>query len=320
MNSNLNTFYIDTGDDDQITFLNEKSHFEYKLKSTITILNGHAREYKLTVIDGFIPYTYYNITTTNNEITVLESNESGSLPQPAFTITIPVGNYQTLYTDSETRLTNELCYAIQTLLNSNTAYGITYLVVLNAINHKIEISTVTLDKKAVFTLTASSPHRILGSAIGSYSMTTTTDLTFSSVANLYPRKTLSIQTNLIIKNEASNLLLSINPTVRPYAFITIPRTEMFLADNRIEKLEFKLMNVDNELINLNNSDWYIVIKIEEVLRKRETQMIRQMSNEIELMFSKQTDDLITGLANFAELLLESKKKNKNKVKIKKNET
>ena len=309
---NLNTYYIDTGNDDRITFLDGKTHFEYRLNTPLTILNGHEREYKLTIIEGFIPYTYYNITSTNNEINVLESDESGASPQSPFTITIPVGNYQTLYTDSDTRLSNELCYAIQTLLNDNTAYGITYLVVLNPINHKIEISTVTLDKKAVFTLTENSPHRILGSSVGTYTMTTTTGLTFANVANLYPRKTLSIQTNLIVKNDASNQLVTINPIVRPYAFITIPKTEMNIADNRIEKLEFKVVNVDNELIDLNNSDWYIVIRVEEVLRRPEIQMIRNMSNQIELMFAKQTDDIITGLANFAELLLESKKKKSKK--------
>jgi hypothetical protein len=298
----LNTYSIDTGNSSVIK-VNGSQSVSYVLNTPLTIVR-RDKQYVLRVVDGYIPYTYYNITDTNNKLVVVESNEDGSNPQVPYTIEMTLGNYQMLYSDSDTRNANEFCYALQQELNSGSVYGITYLVSLNLINHKIVISTATLDKKSKFTLSTSSPYRILGSSIGDHEMTTTTDLTFENVGNLYPRKMLYIHTNLEIQNNTSNSLLSINPRVRPYAFINLPKRNMLIEDITISHIDLQLVNVDGELIDLNGNDWSINIEIQEVDREitggvnKDTRMM----NDFEFIIRKQTDDLTTVLGNVVAMM------------------
>ena len=209
---------------------------EIPLQHTIYLSCQHA----------VIPYTFYNIDSSNNTLKYL-------LNGTTYTVTIDEGNYN--------------IYQLVTFLKSNlNLITVTY----NPINSKLTFTNSTYDFSFLNTSTCL---EILGFNPNTIVSSISRTLTSSNVINLQSKHCICIQSNFhtgsinsVNKNESS-IICSIPINVPPYSMLTYQNHNNLkynLFNNVITSITLKLCDQTNKLINLNGCHWSVSIQLEVV--------------------------------------------------------
>ena len=206
----------------------------------------------VSVVSASIPYTFYNIDTTNNYL-VYKINGS------FYYLWITSGNY------------NAIQFA--SYLTSNTGLNVSY----NIITNKLSLTHSTYS----FSLGSSSTClELLGfktsnntSQLSSYynSSTTKNEMISLYCVNLQSKHCICIQTNFETGNRnfahlrSSSILASIPISGQPYSMITYTNPNRYRANlftNSIRYINIKLVNQMNELVDLNGCHFTITLQLD----------------------------------------------------------
>lgn len=199
----------------------------------------------VSVTHAVIPFTFYNINSTNN---TLIYNVNGSV----FTLTIPEGNYN---------ITNLLNF-----LNLNMpSFTVTY----NAINNKFTFVHSTYS----FIFTNSSTCLSILGFIQQDNNSSGLILISNRAVNLAPIRCICISSNLktfnIDKSQNNNYstICSIPINTQPYSIITYENKGNFRMNsytNIINTIAIKLMDQNGNMINLNGANWSMTLQFDVV--------------------------------------------------------
>ena len=201
----------------------------------------------LSVVSCIIPYSFYNINSTNNVLTY------DLVGGPQLTFSVPVGNYNI----------NQLL----TYINNNwTGFTAT----LNVITNKITITKSTAND---FTIYSQGLGRILGFTSNAYgSSGTAYAVTSASVANLYTITNVNVETNLLtynvsnISNQTQNrsILASIPVTVAPFSLISYENKSLYKTNlyvGEFNNLSIRLLDNNGAIVDMNGVDYTITLQI-----------------------------------------------------------
>jgi hypothetical protein len=202
----------------------------------------------LNIAHVSIPYSFYNINTSNNVLKY-------SVLSTIYTIIIPVGNYTV----------NNLLTQLKALFPSD--FTITY----NGINNKFSFTHSAQDFVFIFDINSiqSSCFGILGfSKNYQYSMNKV--LTSDTMANLCPTCCLCISSTFLTQNISSislnnsSILCSIPITVNPYTIISYSNSlfKVNLNTNILNAIQIKLSDQDGVLLDFNSIHWSITLNLE----------------------------------------------------------
>ena len=201
----------------------------------------------LSVQHAIIPYTFYNINTSNNLI-------SYSYNDIVFNLIIPIGNYD--------------AYSLLNVLKAGFTTNMT--VSYNIITNKYSF---THNAYEFIILGTSTGLNLIGfnNGVNAYSINKT--LTSLNSINLQSKHCICIQSNLNTgsinnthKNE-SNIICSIPIDKPPFSMITYQNHNNLkynLFNTSIRNLNLRLTDQNNNLIDLNGCHWSISIQIEVV--------------------------------------------------------
>ena len=202
----------------------------------------------LNVAHVAIPYSFYNINTTNN---ILKYSISSTI----YSITIPVGNYT---------VTNLLSQLISLFPN---AFTITYSGITNKFNflHSTQDFVFIYDQYNI----QSTCFGILGFSLG-YQYSLNKALTSDTMANLCPTRCLCISSTFLTQNittvapNNSSILCSIPVTVNPYTIISYQNNvfKVNINSNMLNAVQIKITDQDGNLLNLNSIHWSITLNLE----------------------------------------------------------
>lgn len=226
--------------------LNNQCNFQYRLTQLVKFFNRSENKQYFTRIQNIrLPISFYNITTNNN---TLLFNDDGV----DYTITIPPGNY-TL---------SELISEIQTLMNATMALTV-YTITYSNITQKI---TITSDGAGgITTIKQSSIIKYLGFD-ANQTIPDGGSGTGNNVAYLIS-KHLKLQIANIVSNNLYSNDISNTTHVQPIGVnipITKTRNEIEFYENNdgplikmsnynsISSLNVKLLDEENNIIDLNN--------------------------------------------------------------------
>jgi hypothetical protein len=203
----------------------------------------------LSVVSCLIPYSFYNINSSNN---VLKYSFDGV---SLFTLTIPIGNYNV----------NNLLSVLKT--NISPQFTITY----DNVKNKFTFTHATND---FMFMSSSTCLQILGfnnnETIAS-NPSASLSLTSVNCVNVYSIRTIQVNSNLITYNinkvQKNNfcILCSVPITCTPFSLIeyinrTNFKTNLFL--NRISNIKIKLTDDNGNLIDLNGCHYSLTIQLD----------------------------------------------------------
>ena len=201
----------------------------------------------LSVRHANIPYSFYNIDTTNNQLIY---NENGNTINSV--VNIVPGNYNA----------NQLCSYFSTSMPNFTC---TY----NSIVNKFTFTN------ALYNFTFNPASTCLGMLGFSYnSMYLSSALKYidsTHCANLQTKQCICIASNFQTGNINStdvstrNILCSIPIATPPYTNIIYKNDSNFrnnLYTNIISTIALKLVDQNNQLINLNGCDWSVTLQLD----------------------------------------------------------
>ena len=201
----------------------------------------------LSVVSCIIPYSFYNINSTNNVLTY------DIVGGPQLTFSVPVGNYNI----------NQLL----TYINNNwTGYTVT----LNILTNKI---TITKDDVADFTIYSGGLGKILGFTSNAYgSSGNAYSVTSASVANLYTITNVNVETNLLTYNVSNistqtqnrSFLASIPVTVAPFSLISYDNSSSYKTNlyvGEFSNMSIRLLDNNGNVIDMNGVDYTITLQI-----------------------------------------------------------
>ena len=200
----------------------------------------------LSVQSVVIPYTFYNINSTNNILDYVLSNNSGGQ------VVIPYGNYNAI--NLATLLTTSM-------LNFTVKY--------NPITNKFTFT----NSSSEFTFeTTSTCFTILG-ITNSLRSSTNNIYTSTNCVNLLSNMCICIQSNLPTGNINSskvsegNILCSFPVETPPYSLITYKNNNSFktnLFSNTISYINIRVCDHLNQLIDLNGCHFNLTLQIDVV--------------------------------------------------------
>lgn len=197
----------------------------------------------INVVHASIPFTFYNVNSTNNVLNY-------TVGTTGYSLVLPQGNY------TSTTMKNYLNLNLQ---NFTTTYDST--------TNKFKfLNTQNND----FTFNATSTCLgLLGfagqSTSSSYSLISTRTI------NLNPIRCICVCTNLKTSNininskNKSNIICSIPITTQPNSIITYMNLNNFKINtyaNIISSIQIKLMDQDGNLLDLNGANWSMTIQFD----------------------------------------------------------
>jgi hypothetical protein len=203
----------------------------------------------LSVCHVAIPYSFYNINSSNNILKY-------SLNSTIYSITIPVGNYT-----SSTLLTTLIG-----LLSSNN-FTITY----SGITNTYTFTNSNNDFYFIYDPISiqSTCFNILGFSLN-YQYSVNKILTSNTMINLAPTRCFCISSTFRTQNIttisplSNNILCSIPISVNPYSMITYQNNgyKTNLNTNLFNSVIINLTNQDGVFLNFNSIHWSITLQIE----------------------------------------------------------
>ena len=228
---------------------------------------------ELSLVNGQIPISLYIINYTNNMFKIKLGNNTEQI------FTIPVGNYNA----------NSLITNLKLLINDSN-----FIITISKITGKITFTYN--DSFIIYTNIDNSIGNILGFELNNV-YNSTNSLTCPYPLNLLGYKRLEIYTqdiqtlNCSSANNSMSTLLSIIPIDQPpWGLITFNNytdTKNIIKNKTIDKIEIIIRAEDKTLINFNNIDWTLKLKID-ITRKYN---ISDKSNENNIKNLKSTDGI-----------------------------
>lgn len=220
----------------------------------VSLVQGFGRAKKIQLQSAEIPVSYYVINSSNNSFSLTED------ANPPVTVTLPLGSPSA----------TDLATFLQTALNSVSPGPLTYSVTFDSSTNKFTISNAPATNFSL-TFTSNSPYVQLGFNVGTTS--TGTSLTSTNVINLSGTNFFMIQlTNIPQTNTTSkktSYTFKVPITVAPFS------TEIYTNNGQwnqivdygnsspvdINMLAVKLVDYNNNVINLNGNDWSFTLTI-----------------------------------------------------------
>ena len=245
----------------------------------------------LSVQSAMFPYSFYNIDTYNNVIIIkwypIDNYSTGEPTGNNFTLTIPIGNYNSLQLAS---------YITNTVLGptGQTSVGVNDMTCsYNIITNRFEFKSTTwaflfdyenstalgflgfpifIDKKTTPTIS----YKSITTSYVSGNVTYNTALLISTAQiNLSTKQVLYIASNLStgnilmtsknLLNNNKNVLCSIPITSGPYTTISYVNTNNFsvnLFNNILSTINIKILDIDGQLINFNNQFYSLTLQLD----------------------------------------------------------
>ena len=199
----------------------------------------------LSVQSAVIPYTFYNIDSTNN-LLIFTANGLTT------TLNITGGNYNAI---------NLASYLTSNLLNITVKY--------NPIINKFTFTHLNYD----FIFSSLSTCFVLLGISNNNLSSTNRIYTSNNCVNLLSKTCLCIQSNLPTLNinhsnlSEGNLLVSFPVNTPPYSLITFENKSNFktnLNSNTLSNINIKLIDQNNNLVNLNGCFFSLTLQIDVV--------------------------------------------------------
>jgi hypothetical protein len=221
---------------------NSKSHSEWVLPM-IEISDGY--HIYLSVQNCVIPYSFYNINSSNNQLIYYIGTSQNIL-------TIPEGNYNI----------NQLITTIKSLMLPN--FNITY----NNINNKI-----TFTYNSSFYISSSSTISEIIGLVKETDHYSDVNFTLTSInnINMHPIKCINIVSNLMTFNinksfvNNNSILCCIPINSQPYSLIEYHNNNNFRVNlfvNNISTIRIKLIDDNGNLLNLNGLNFSLTIQLD----------------------------------------------------------
>ena len=212
----------------------------------------------LSVQHAIIPYSFYNINSKNNVITIQEiivdsnGSQTGAINN---TLYISVGNYNAY----------QLAYHLTSLF-----IGGRMTVTYDTIKNKFTFVNTTYNFK--FSTAYSTCQEVLGlDSNDLYNTSALLSYTSQNLINLAPIRCICLATNLQtgcinnnLQNE-QNILCSIPVDAQPYSIITYKNTSNFrvnLYDNSFNNISIKLVNDSGSQIDLNSQYFSLTLQLD----------------------------------------------------------
>jgi hypothetical protein len=204
-----------------------------------------------SVQHAVIPFTFYNVNSTNNILQINTFNDSIPLGVDR-TFTIPIGNYNV----------NNLMAVLSNQL-SFLSFAITY----NSVNNTYTFSNSLYNFKFYSSSTCLS---LLG-FLNQENVSSNFTMTSNRAVNLAPIRCICISSNLKTNNinktsvNNSSILCSIPINTQPYSIITYMNQNNFKVNtftNVISTLSIKLADQTGHLLDLNGANWTITLQFE----------------------------------------------------------
>ena len=198
----------------------------------------------LSVQYANIPYSFYNINSTNNVLNY-------TLNSVNYTVTITPGNYN-------------ITQLIAFLKTSMSGFTISY----NSITNKITFSHSTYNFNFLSTSTC---QEILGFSKSINNRSTTLSLVSVNCVSLIPIKCINVVSNLITYNinkanpNNQSILCCIPVTTQPNSIIEYKNNNNFRSNlfiNQISNIVIKLTDQNNNALDLNGLDFFITIQLD----------------------------------------------------------
>jgi hypothetical protein len=204
----------------------------------------------LSVINASIPYSFYTISSTNNELTYQELTS----PTPrGLTLYIDKGNY-TAYQFAT--------YLSQNLPNTTVSY--------NSITNKFSFSNSVNEFKIISEYTTC--NNILGLSINDlYNTSVGKNLTLFKQINLAQNQMIKIATNFNsgsisnLNNNDMKILCSFPVSNAPYSLITYTNNDKYKIDlnnNVFNSINIKLLNQDEQPLELNQQFFSLTLQLD----------------------------------------------------------
>jgi hypothetical protein len=204
----------------------------------------------LSVLHAVIPYSFYNVNSTNN---MLFYSEYQATPVINTTIIIPYGNYNS----------NQLASYLTANLPRTT-------VIYNAITNKLTFTNTTNEFKILTGF--SSCQNLLGvSNDDLYNTSIGRSLTLAKMVNTAQTRMINISTNLNtgcinnIRGNLQDILCCLPVTKQPYSMIEYTKNNNFkvnLNTNTLNFINIKLMNQDGNMLELNQQFFSITLQLD----------------------------------------------------------
>jgi len=207
----------------------------------------------LSVQHAVIPYSFYNINSKNNVITIQEIVDATTTITN--TLYISVGNYNAY----------QLASYLGTLFPNNRM-TVTY----DSIKNKFTFINSTYNFK--FLTAYSTSQELLGLSTNDlYNTSALLSLTSKNLINLSPTRCICLATNLQtgcinnnLQNE-QNLLCSIPVNTQPYSIIEYKNTNNFkvnLHNNVFNSVSIKLVDDTGRAVDLNNQFFSLTLQLD----------------------------------------------------------
>jgi hypothetical protein len=233
------------------------------------IIAERGKAIKVQVLSASIPYSFYNINYSNKYLNVYVNHTNGLTPH-FFTVQLAEGNYNAI----------EVGSLLQTALDSGDPLGHKYSIVYNKKTNKYTFN-VTSPKAVVsfLFLTGTNQRFDLQYVLGfyknqDYSFGTGNPLTSDSTANVSPYEAIYIRSNLVLTNQydtrtknLTDILCKIMVNNIPFSFIQYNPTleEKYMTNLQvISNISFRLTDMDGDLVDLNNNQWFITLRFDVV--------------------------------------------------------
>lgn len=209
----------------------------------IDIPDGHY--IYMSLQNAIIPYSFYSINSSNN-VFIIESNSN------TYTCTVEPGNYNI----------HQMITALKDQLGG--LFNITY----NSIKNKITITNTTYE----FTVLSSGTlNHGLGFSMSQNSTSTGLSLTSEHCVNLNLIRSINIDVAMPTGNINSaspnnqSIIACIPVAVQPFGMIVYDNPNNFRVNmymNKIDMIKVKLLDNQNNLINMNQVNWQMTFQID----------------------------------------------------------
>lgn len=220
----------------------------------------------LSIANGSIPYSFYNIDDNNNNLVLFSElpTSTGGSYNVSNTFNIRKGNY------NSSQLVNYMNQQFSTnTINTDPSYNITFSISYDIITNKVTISSSFNfyfgQESTCLELFGFSKTDIYNSVINSNQVITSTNC-----VNLLSKSCICIHSNLLTGNISTNpavfdntILTQIPVSTPPYSLITFSNqnARSCLYTNTISYINIKLTDQDNKILNLNGCHWSMTLEL-----------------------------------------------------------